>query len=114
MSMKPTKTTHVLGKAKSLLIAAGWCQNTFAIGPDGHTTTSVDPDACSYCALGAIQAAAQQDGYYVGDAMDYLQRAVGKDASIAMWNDNSSRTLEHVLQAFDQAIVFAQEVEDLV
>ena len=106
-------------------IAKGWCQRAFARTAEGIGVRSHNPNACSFCTLGAIYAVVDvlpvSIRYYdlcaLSDAVtNALNVAIKKSGtkgipystqnseSIARWNDYPERTKEEVLAVYDSAI----------
>lgn len=85
-------------------VASGWCQRWLAVDSRGHPIHYSDPNACEFCAMGAISVSGNKiDSYF---AFDLLRTAIGNE-SIATWNDDPFRTQRQVVDAFDKAIELA-------
>ena len=99
---------NVLKRARAK-IAQGWTQGAAARLRDGTAAGSADPDAASWCAMGAIYCSAVEMLPYneamCADAAAFgaLGRSLGFP-SIPEWNDAEGRTKAEVLAAFDAAI----------
>ncbi len=94
------EVADTLDKARAL-IEKGWIQGAYAF------------EGC-YCALGAIEAAAQAFTWRdVPLVLAPLELAVGRKAGIgnneiAGWNDDPERTQAEVVQAFKEAAALAR------
>lgn len=112
----------VLETAQNLLSRPGaWTQGALARDAQGVEVGTHAPEACCWCATGAV--IASMEGYDAGDhddvwefeiAVEYLNEALGfrcqtDDLLTEEWNDDLERTHEDVLQMFDRAIKLAQE-----
>lgn len=90
---------EILREAKQLLVDRGWCQGNLQ---DCHGRR---------CMLGALRAAGFAMPWY-RVAEDMLIRAIGDTGAhwspVAVWNDAKGRTLDEVLNKFDQAIDIAE------
>jgi len=95
-------TLEVLRGARAK-IAQGWCQGASARDADGQLTGVTQPDACCWCAIGAVYAAAPLEPDSGDAAFEYLAR-VTPGHLIGTWNDDPSRTQAEVLALFDRAI----------
>lgn len=97
-------------KAARDLIDRGWCQKSLVILPDGKQLklmqevdfTSLPPDGCKFCALGAILAAVHGDIDAADAAYERLYGHLKR--RVVAWNDDVDRTKEEVLQVFDDVI----------
>jgi hypothetical protein len=97
-----------------------WAKGDFAYAPDEETgergVEAGHPDACKWCASGAIQ---REDNDEHSLALHALCAAIpGTDEwsdptdaieAIARWNDDDSRDHAEVLAAFDRAIQLAEQ-----
>jgi hypothetical protein len=103
------KTSEVLRKAADEIRRRGWHQGHY--GSD-----SSDPDSCAVCALGAIHAADRDDPWE--DSSDLSFAAASALSSVLdgeyvdVWNDNPERTVEEVLEAFEEAAQKAEQDGD--
>lgn len=80
-----------------------WMQREFAQDGNARGIEPTSPEACKWCALGAIRAICETQSIW--DAMDALRKGFPggyRDYSIAMFND--SHTHPEVLAVFDRAI----------
>jgi hypothetical protein len=110
------KPSDILKIAKDKLINKGWTQGAYA--RSGLMSVAYDSKhADSFCPLGAIYSVIDyallgtsylQDRYATTDAISYLHRATGYDGTIPNWNDQTERTKEQVIAAFDKAIELAE------
>lgn len=102
-----TTTVEVLKAAREIISAPEhWCQGATARDADGVKTYPADPDACRWCAYGALLKAAgnfraADDGPLLLAAQ--LPRGVG----IGVFNDSHEHA--EVIAVFDKAI----ETEEL-
>lgn len=103
-------------------IAQGWCQNNLAVTSSGFDTNALNPNAVSWCAVGALSHAAgcrsvgaktnpdfSQTGWQAlcqFSAANFLSSYDPDDIgwAVTKWNDNPMRTQADVLAAFDRAI----------
>lgn len=91
--------------ADELLTERGWCQGK-SVNMRGEM-----------CVLGALQEASVGAGMWLsrGDlgpylsAMGIFNTVIGVDRNIALWNDESGRSVEDVHLAFKEAIKLAEE-----
>ena len=115
--MSTTTVLTVLSDARALLAEPGvWTQTSFARDAQGQPCESSSPEACQFCALGAIERA-EHTRY--GFAMHWsasreaLVAALPQGAldSVMVFNDNPTRTVDEVLALFDRAVTLlaAQE-----
>jgi hypothetical protein len=114
--MTSKQILEVLVEAKKLL-EAGWTKEVYARGPDGVNASFMDPDACSFCAIGAVYRAAEdkekdvpfptdlseQVGDYLNNAWMQLFR---NDPALCLseWNDRKTTTKEDVLNFYSRVI----------
>lgn len=106
------KTSEVLRKAADEIRRRGWYQGDY-----GSDETSYR--SCKVCALGAVNAAFFDGDPFVGilmgdwtrrRAITLLEEVVG--GNVGVWNDQSARTVEEVLDAFEKAAELAEEQDD--
>lgn len=93
---KQLTTKQVLIRARKL-IKKGWTQKVMARNKYGHTVSLENPNACRFCALGALAKAGPNGAYY--EARNILVNLTG---GIASFNDN--HTKQEVLDLFSRAI----------
>jgi hypothetical protein len=85
----------------------GWTRGCSARDIAGRSVLTTDPDARSWCAVGAIMGAARENGSDWQDAFNQIHRlAVTDNPSLTVtgWNDRSGRTQDEVVALFDRAI----------
>ena len=96
------KTKDVLIKARAVLVKKGWNQRSYAQDKDGNETFYASPEACSFCAAGAVMAATSNGGE--------RNRAVARLVdlipwnNVTRWNDDQDRTKRQVLALYTRAI----------
>lgn len=84
-------------------VARGWSQGAFARSQAGEPVAILAPEACCFCAYGALYAVAERRGYTAWQALgDVL--GMRKIDSILTWNDAPGRTQADVLALYDRAI----------
>jgi hypothetical protein len=97
-------TLEILVTARALLARPdGWCQGTYALNERKYSVSPTDPEACSWCAWGALIAAGDRPD---GDtAYDALRRALPSKLlpSISMFNDTAASVV-NILEVYDRAI----------
>ncbi len=79
-------------------VRKGWCQHCYAKTAAGHGTGVLSPDACSWCAVGAVN---------VNDeARTELMETLGfaPHPPVGIWNDDPSRTQADVIDLFERTI----------
>lgn len=95
-----------------LLVAArgyverGWTQRHFAVAEDGRDVPARSKEACSWCALGAVQRASVDLPMANTDTVYVASQALAKVAqrNMAIFNDMPERTQQEILDLFDKAI----------
>jgi hypothetical protein len=96
----------VISAARSLIAdPAHWCQGTYARDNRGYPINPIDPDACSWCALGALARAAVDVGASPGTgagAVDILYRVSDSASTVVGVNDRDGH--EAVIALFDRAL----------
>jgi hypothetical protein len=88
-------------------IEKGWCQAAYARTLDGRFVDPTKDEAATRCARGAILAGTGVFGSTPEglDAIRLLAKAARVRAdNLSYWNDDSRRTQNQVLKAFDRAI----------
>lgn len=98
------KHSEILQAAKQLLIDKGWTQNTFARNAAGYHVSATHPNATCFCMIGALKAV--NDNVTPWETLKYF-----KIDHIPDFNDTIGRTLDQVLQKFDEAIERAKNAE---
>jgi hypothetical protein len=111
------KATEVLREAAAL-IEQGWCQKYAARDAFGNETLINDGDDVEWCALGAIDCAADRltseiaDEFQIGNRLQLVKSAetrlckvvkVEGIGAIVQWNDARDRTAEEVAAALREA-----------
>lgn len=94
-------TKEALIKTREL-IAAGWCQWSYAKDKDGLAVNFDDPEACKYCLTGALNSVTPSLSTQ-RSVRDLLYTEAGED-SLAYWNDTEGRTQQDVLDLLDKVI----------
>ena len=102
--------TEILVRAKTL-IEGGWTKGTYARDKNLLFIGFDSPNAAYFCMSGAIhRAIADQsphnsdDGEEPMEIFNNISRHFPLISSLPVYNDNTHRTKEEVLQKFDQAI----------
>jgi hypothetical protein len=109
---------QILRDARVILAEADLCKGSLARRANGAGCSPTDPRAVSYCALGAVHAAAgfNRNAPDCGratraliDALDDLGAACGgTQHRIPVYNNRWWRTKRGVLRKFDQAIAYRE------
>lgn len=101
------------------LIAAGWCQEAYAVDVGGREVDANDSTAVRFCLLGAIERAVGErpwnwdEGYLVTQEATetLLEEQLGRNYSrptegptLDEWNDQRGRRQAEVLALLDQAL----------
>ena len=94
-------TKEVLVKARGLIVK-GWCQGVEARDKNGNEVHVNSPEACSWCAVGAIKAAASDYGEYINSLLKV--KGVALCITIPSWNDQDNQTKAEILSVFDDTI----------
>lgn len=101
------KVLGLLNGTKDLLIEKGWTQGAFARDTYGERVPVRDPNACTFCLLGALNRTAETHGLVEGGAKQQalmaLWTAKGTATGIAAYNDQPVRTKEGILALIDRA-----------
>lgn len=102
-------TVQVLTEARDLIRTKGHCKHFAATDRRGLSVDPLSLEAASFCAIGAVVAAAGADAEVERDAYDALREALtlhygDNTTSVAEWNDSKFRTPADVLRLFDLAI----------
>ena len=110
--MDYTSVPSILERAQGR-IKKGWCQGAPARNAVGMKVPATWPEACEWCATGAINASAIEA---IGDrtirsqkiwqAFNLLREVIGKD--IVEFNDAKFTTQEMIVLAFSRAIGMAK------
>ena len=95
------------------LVDIGWTQHASARDIAGCAVASNSPDACAFCALGAIKLAGEKHSLHIQNAKQQLRRyliAQGVEKlfnenyfSLVTWNDHDGQTAEQVAAALRAA-----------
>lgn len=109
--------SEILSKAADLVEPKGaWYQGDFAANAEGDLVEPEDPDACRWCAAGAIHAIVDEMEPIAVEAKRYLWQVLAlpldKDhlyeRPIGVWNDNVHRQQSEVVSALRQAASLAK------
>ena len=100
-----------LAREAARLVRGGWTQGASARNVRGQTVSPEAPDACSWCATGALDAACGRlygslNIYRVGIALEHVKRALAAQQwrrGIVVWNDTEGRTQAEVVALLEQA-----------
>jgi hypothetical protein len=86
-----------------------WTQGVLARDTAGVAVDPTNPDACRWCAEGAVVAATGQQTFEEASdrCLAYLRASCG-EAALFAWNDAPERSHEEVLEVFDFAILTAE------
>ena len=91
-------------EAGAFVIRGGfWTQGAFARDKFRHTTHSMEPNACYFCTLGALQAQSLKAGVgtIARDALDcWVEERLGFSGA-ATFNDAPERTADEVADAME-------------
>lgn len=86
-------------------IRRGWTQNTGARDDEGSSVLVTDPDAVSWCMLGALDVACRMTDNSYEDLKYVLGKFLGVSwDKVAEFNDRNGRTVEQVLAVYDRII----------
>ena len=86
------------------LVKRAWTQGDLARDAGGAPVPATAPEACQWCAYGALEAAGAKHHRIVGYlAVHCMERVVG-NLPLGEWNDAPTRTQDEVVKAFDAAI----------
>ena len=90
----------------------GWTRGFLARNDAGDAVSPRDAEACSWCAVGALQAAAietfrgsddDENAFEFGVVMRDVTQAAGV-LSLSVWNDDPDRTVAEVRSAFAKTL----------
>ena len=109
--MEKEKIIQFLKEARQLITPAGaWCQNASALDAQGALAGPTLPNACAWCATGAVERVGRQAGPFLlglcfAALADTIQTEIGVDLRqfIALYND--THTHSEILAWFDQTII---------
>lgn len=110
------------------LIEKGWARGTYATNADGRPVGINDPDACNFCAVGALRHTVVRehldwvDHFEIRQALDGATRealVAGDDEleydlnyyDVVLFNDRYASKAEDVLAIFDKAIASFEQGE---
>jgi hypothetical protein len=91
-------------KAMRVKLAAGWTQEAAARTSCGIPVFSEDPEACSFCVMGALWSANSSLKDTVEDALMQTLRGIGFDLTLPTYNDTPGRTQAEILTLVDKTI----------
>lgn len=95
-------------RAVRSFIERGWIQGNYAKTADGTACNIWSEEACSWCLLGAINAA-----YFLTDLKTHswvtFKISTLTTIGIATWNDTPGRSQQEVLDLLDKAITLAEK-----
>jgi hypothetical protein len=117
--MSSLTVSEVLRKAADLIEPEGaWIQEQDAVDVDGMEVMPIAPEACQWCALGAIGRYGAPSTLLIDGALAALIRAIGygddvvvpwPNRLVADWNDAESRTQDEVVAALRKAADLAEQ-----
>lgn len=98
-------TDHdILEGVRDLLADAdNWIQGDYAKTSDGSPTTGIDPEATSFCMLGAVQKVTQSSDWYLLDVVDFLSDMT-EMGDVVEFNDAPITTHEDVILLLKNAL----------
>jgi hypothetical protein len=98
-----SQESNILNAAADLLAKPnGWCQGTLARDANGTPVEPESLEACSFCAIGAIEKIAPSGTYHAQRARYKLSKVL-PDMAISFFNDTKGRTQDDVVAAFRKA-----------
>jgi hypothetical protein len=85
-------------------IRKGWAQGHYTVNDKGEPCDVLDPNACRWCAVGAIYAVSETMSDY-WSAINKLKNFLDIDTrgGIDVWNDAPERTQAEVIEAMEKA-----------
>lgn len=86
-------------------VARGWTQGAYARDAAGRSVYAWTPEACAWCALGAMRGVGRSGAEY-DEARATLERLTPA-RSVSSFNDAPTTTQADVLALFDRAIATA-------
>ena len=113
------KQAHEILQEAKTLIKQGWSQGKYARDENGESVDATDPNACQWCAMGAVYAAgldaegnanieldvALNSLYFAIPYVEYGEVFFTTSTrEIADYNDDKKTTKDTVLLWFDEAI----------
>ena len=99
-------TKEILTEAQSL-VKKGWTQGANARNAEGNRVYTDDPNACQFCAGGALIAVSPTTALYRSAARVLrvvIETQFWNDKNVPEFNDASETTQSDVISAFDEAI----------
>lgn len=87
-------------------VARGWAQGAYARDRDGRSVYAWTPEACAWCALGALRVSGDFGADY--DAARAALEKFTPALAVAPFNDATTTTQADVLALFDRAIAAAE------
>jgi hypothetical protein len=109
------KVSEILEQARAKLAApGGWGQGVFARNKEGIEVGTSAQDAVCFCGSGAVKNACRNlsTTYEYTIAREYLRQIISVKygfCDIITFNDAAGRTVEEVLEVFDDAIKLAKD-----
>lgn len=102
--MQNDKVADTLEAAATALLVPGvWIRGNMARDAIGNSVRTRSPEACRFCAVGAIEAAATELHTNAFDALVEIENLIRQGESsgnpsryVVRWNDNPQRTAEQV------------------
>lgn len=113
----PQKPIEVLREARKLIVDKGWTQECCARDASGKLCDVGSRAAVAFCMIGAVNRVADMDDpTRPFKAACIALRSVLKTrpgAGLGAWNDEKTRTKEEVIDAFDRAIAWIEERDNV-
>ena len=101
---KLKRNLRVLKDAREKIVK-GWTQGPFAADALGVPLSPTHPNACKWCAMGAVSAAAGPGEYgRIRDVLNDEVYSLHGFPTMVCFNEDSDTTKEMVLAVFDNAI----------
>ncbi len=98
----------ILSRAREILTPPeAWTQGASGRDAEGYACNVHLPRACSFCLMGAVaKAQGELKGSVEAGAGAYqtLNRVVGREERLDLFNDDPQRTHSEILEVFDDAI----------
>lgn len=105
-----TKTTELLRAGRDMIEHVGWTKGAYARDAEEREVRLEQPEACAFCAIGALMAAASGlctptfDAAYIKLAHSMCAMYRDRGACISEVNDHKKTTKADILKAYDRAI----------